>query len=122
MTDFEINKLLALAIGWKPNDICLYCNQIDVWFVKEWEADWKRFDYRDWATIGPIAEKYGMFPSPMSGGDYNKAKRQGYTDIEKWEVIYCDYSVGGINNAKWCRVEDTCAKRAIALAVIERNK
>ena len=69
MTDLEISKALALAIGWKEEQIdtgryfgldrvavCLRPSR----YPNEYEG--KYFDYRDWNVIGPIAEKYDCFP------------------------------------------------------------
>lgn len=61
MTDLEINKALALAIGWPRKDVLThepYSTEVRVWFEREWMP----FDYQDWATISPIAERYGAFP------------------------------------------------------------
>ena len=56
MTDLEISKALALAIGWpKMNEYC------GILLVAEYGA-WRPFDYRDWNVIGPIAERYDCFP------------------------------------------------------------
>ena len=69
MTDLEISKALALAIGWKEEQIdagryfgldrvvvCLRPRMYPNEYVG------KYFDYRDWNVIGPIAEKYDHFP------------------------------------------------------------
>jgi hypothetical protein len=69
MTDLEISKALALAIGWKEEQIdtgryfgldrvvvCLRPSR----YPNEYEG--KYFDYRDWNVIGPIAEKFDCFP------------------------------------------------------------
>jgi hypothetical protein len=108
MTDIEINKALALAIGWPEHLIdagryystdkvalCLrpkvYPN-VDVW---------KFFDYRDWNVIGPIAERYDCFPLRLRG--------------RAWEAISRGKYKLGFFNA------DT-PQRAIALAVIGATK
>jgi len=57
MTDLEISKALALAIGWKKDDIAMFSNEMEVW-----SGGWRTFDYRDWNVIGPIAERYNFFP------------------------------------------------------------
>lgn len=64
MTDLEINKRLALAIGWGRGDIIEYkwAPFLQVWWQDGWEAEWRTFDYRDWNVIGPIAERYDAFP------------------------------------------------------------
>lgn len=101
MTDLEISKALALAIGWKPTDLMQYEYKtiLEVWWVDGWDADWRAFDYRDWNVIGPIAERYDCFP----------IKAKAPTDDE-WltavgKVIYTD-----------------TPQKAIALAVIGASK
>jgi len=96
MTDLEINKALALAIGWDKNLI-----DVEVWGEEPWieiwdkpARTWRVFDYRDWAVIGPIAERYNAFP---------------WRTVDGW-VSVLDY-----------RFENT-PQRAIALAVIEARK
>lgn len=64
MTDLEISKALALAIGWKLTDVIWHENKVEVWWydLDAWEFEWRTFDYRDWNVIGPIAERYDCFP------------------------------------------------------------
>lgn len=77
MTDLEISKALALAIGWKEEQIdagryfgldrvvvCLRPRMYPNEYVG------KYFDYRDWNVIGPIAEKYDCFPYLAYGGGW----------------------------------------------------
>lgn len=94
MTDLEISKQLALAIGWAERQI--------VWStpsggaVIELDRDTnlrKVFDYRDWNVIGPIAERYEVFP-------------------------YKTVSMGWASN---CNYADA-PQKAIALAVIGAKK
>lgn len=76
MTDIEISKALALAIGWTDNrvsedgcpdpDIALfgfgrtpYLDEVKVWF----DEKWRTLDYRDPAVIWPIAKQYNCFPA-----------------------------------------------------------
>ena len=64
MTDLEISKALALAIGWKTNFVRINAGTSQD-MVKCWVYTgyfWRQFDYRDWNVIGPIAEKYDCFP------------------------------------------------------------
>lgn len=58
MTDQEINRKLALAIGWEPEQIKPNGSSI---FVRHC-ALWCMFNYRHWHTIGPIAQRYDCFP------------------------------------------------------------
>lgn len=66
MTDLQISKALALAIGWKKKN-CIR------WDLAPWGQSmairspdapngYKSFDYRDWNVISPIAEKFNVFP------------------------------------------------------------
>lgn len=71
MTDLEISKALALAIGWPAPKIHthLYGTGYAVSIIQpDMEAVLRIFDYRDWNVIGPIAEKYNCFPTKMGYG------------------------------------------------------
>jgi hypothetical protein len=77
MTDLEISKALALAIGWGRvqvigDNVLVYTgNPYDkVWYSgsHSWVYNNRIFDYRDWAAIGPIAERYNCFPTAMGYG------------------------------------------------------
>lgn len=65
MTDLEISKALAIAVGWKSEQIkvlrgaSIVCVNRDG-VGSDWA--WPTFDYRDWNVISPIAEKYECFP------------------------------------------------------------
>lgn len=60
MTDLEIDKALALAIGWKEADMILDHKAKRLCFDGPRLAG--VFDYRDWNVIGPIAARYDCFP------------------------------------------------------------
>ena len=65
MTDLEISKALALAIGWPASKIHthLYGTGYAVSIIQpDMEAVLRIFDYRDWNVIAPIAERYDCFP------------------------------------------------------------
>ncbi len=90
MTDNEISKALALAIGYPNHDIKFH---YDMWEVVVFHGSWRIFDYKEWSVIGPIAERYDCFP---------------YLDsMHKWDVM----------NLERYYSEDT-PQKAIALAVI----
>ena len=77
MTDLEISEALALAIGWKVKEKHGNC------YVHYGKALWRYFDYRDWAVIGPIAEKFDAFPckaTAPSAGEWFAAP-DVYADI-----------------------------------------
>jgi hypothetical protein len=97
MTDIEIDRALALAIGWKdePNKMRVS----NVFGLQVWIGYWANFRYRDWNVIGPVAERYEMFPY-----------RLRITEERGWNVFtYKD------------NVADT-PQKAIALAVIGAKK
>jgi len=107
MTDLEISKALALAIGWKPEQMrsyplsqTLYCPCAE---AKGHDGPGIKFDHRDWGVIGPIAERYDCFPFQI---------RSKEEDFGKWNVIRC-----GEND-----IMDASPQRAIALAVIQGAK
>jgi len=94
VTDLEIDRALALAIGWNTwqmwqgstGNLYLHVN-----------SSWRVFSYKDWNVIGPIAERYDVFPYKLIIG-----KESGY-----WNAI--------------SRGKDTIAdtpQKAIAMAVI----
>lgn len=57
MTDQEINRKLAQAIGWKRKQMRSYGGAV---FVLN--RCWCLFSHRHWHTIGPIAQRYDCFP------------------------------------------------------------
>ena len=69
MTDLEISKALALAIGWQHHQMqetfegLLVCTRIAT--LRQFST-WRLFDYRDPTVIWPIAERYGGFPKRAS--------------------------------------------------------
>jgi hypothetical protein len=75
MTDTEINQALAMAIGWKrilPNPEADGLKQCWVWTGSKWRL----FNYRDWNVIGPIAQKYDLFPHLNSSGTWTVWTRE----------------------------------------------
>lgn len=97
MTDIEIDKALALAIGYKLFDVKFHH---DMWAVVVYNGSWRLFSHRDWNVIGPIAERYDMFPHLNSSGKWGK-----------WSV--------------WTKQHDISAdtpQKAIALSVIGAKK
>jgi hypothetical protein len=102
MTDLEISKALALAIGWDDVFItaskCLVGTQDELRNKVKINSYWlhgvRTFDYRDWNVIGPIAAKYDCFP---------------------WKV-----ADSWLSRYQWrgCGVRADTPQKAIALAVI----
>lgn len=114
MTDAEISRRLALAIGWESDQMTEYMGSL---YVADWPrkdnrktvllrsgcyppplSPWDKFDYRDPAVIWPIAEAYNCFPEKYRANRYPGAD----------EILW---SAKGV-------VSDTAAK-AVALAVIK---
>jgi hypothetical protein len=103
MTDLEISKALALAIGWKPEQMRLplaWRDGVRMEVAADWGDYWRPFDYRDWNVIGPIAEKYDCFPA-LSG--QRSKKGQWFSPV------------GEVYNGAYADTPQT----AIALAVIQ---
>ena len=75
MTDLEIDKALALAIGYKLFDVKFHD---DMWAVVVVRGSWRVFSHSDWNVIGPIAEKYYCFPLRLRGGAWEAISRGKY--------------------------------------------
>jgi hypothetical protein len=101
MTDLEINKALALSIGWDKSKITIGTSPDNHYLVvrPDGYAYGRPFNYRDWNVIGPIAEQYDCFPQKCCG---------------EWS------SMIATNSLTW--VEADTPQKAIALAVIGANK
>jgi len=63
MTDLEISKALALAIGWKKAQMRTKEKRLWLRTHGVFSGFWSPFDHRDWNVIGPIAERYNCFPA-----------------------------------------------------------
>lgn len=61
MTDAQISKALALAIGWETLPLDFDASD-GVWVVDHHAKADRFFDYRDPAVIWPIAERFDYFP------------------------------------------------------------
>ena len=99
MNGLAISKALALAIGWKESQM-IPSNATQRMYIFETEettvSQSKIFDYRDWNVIGPIAERYDLFP---------RASGVGWYIPQSFTADYADTS-----------------QKAIALAVINGSK
>lgn len=93
MTDFELNKALALAIGYKPEH-ARQLTSSEVIYVFH-DTNWLIFQFTDWNVIGPIAEKYNAFPDRCGHG---------------WAAA--------VGNSLLTWAEADTAQKAIAMAVI----
>jgi len=71
MTDIEISKALALAIGWQAHDIEASGQRVYVCYevaTFTYPALWRVFDYRDPAVIWPISKACEGFPTKGNDG------------------------------------------------------
>lgn len=66
MTDAEISRRLALAIGWPAKSVS-FSILSGACMVNYADRLWRQFDYRDPAIIWPIAERFDCFPYRVSG-------------------------------------------------------
>jgi len=64
LPDRDVNYRLALTIGYSREQIYTAFTSDDVYVL--FNNNWEKFNYKEWRTISPIAEKYDMFPS-LSG-------------------------------------------------------
>lgn len=66
LSDYELNVLLAKALGWadedtRPTKLRGVLVGLEVQDHTR-HGSYRAFDYKDWDTIGPIAERYDLFP------------------------------------------------------------
>ena len=83
LSDLEISKALALAIGWPDvffsEGKCVVDTEDKAITLKlrgYWMIGLRIFDYRDWAVIGPIAEKFDCFPTQGVWGEWHSSYHQ----------------------------------------------
>ncbi len=66
MTDHEISKALALAIGYLPEHVRVNESYRCIEAKRPWTLAghglWREFDYTDTRVIWPIAQRYDCFP------------------------------------------------------------
>jgi hypothetical protein len=100
MTDLEISKALALAIGWRPEQMRVVgvCDHALILQESEWHTA-RVFDYTSWNVIGPIAMKFDCYPEKCCG---------------EWSAM--------LANDRLTWVEADTPQKAIAMAVIEAHK
>jgi hypothetical protein len=99
MTDLEISKALALSIGWPV----VFSDGKTAYVDTGITGPNLPFDYRDWAVIGPIAEKFDCFP-------YKTTATQWVTTL------------GDTSRKPWPFYGADTPQKAIALAVIGAKK
>ena len=77
MNDLEISKALALAIGWREDQVSVAKMSTDgiswipacVTVKYDGHKHGRPFWYTDWNVIGQIAERYDCFPQ-LYGGEW----------------------------------------------------
>lgn len=74
MTDIEIDKALALAIGWEPYQMWVGSTGNLYLHVN---SSWRVFSHRDWNVIGPIAARYNAFPIQSAKGTWSAGVGDG---------------------------------------------
>jgi len=100
MTDIEISKQLALAIGHHRFDVRVgVTGNVLVLDKTGNHYIWRIFNYREWSVIGPIAERYDCFPERCCG---------------EWSAMVAT------DHLTW--IEADTPQKAIALAIIGANK
>jgi len=108
MTNLEISKALALAIGWAEDDLMVSDNTLHACVyelpIVDKRYGWYVFDYMDWNVIAPIAQRYDCFPHKTSAHQWVTTLAIKH-DTKPWP-FYC---------------ADT-PQKAIALAVIGAKK
>lgn len=85
MTDMEISKALAIAIGWEEPLIWTLGGYFYVLADGRPICDgltWREFDYRNWAVAGPIAERYNTFPRQQWDGSWTANKSSHFADAD----------------------------------------
>lgn len=107
MTDLEISKALALAIGWKSSwehngTLYIDFNHRDRVKIDGKWRDGRAFDYRDWNVAGPIAERFDAFPTELSN-----------------EPGWANLAYKALNPTS---VRGSTPQEAIAMAVIQGSK
>lgn len=90
MTDLEISKALALAIGWELVEITTghLCEGVQAWVrQRHYDSAWRVFDYRDWNVIGPIAKEHDAFPYQTRDGAWTVGWTTGPAYITPQKAI-----------------------------------
>lgn len=87
MTDLQIDRALALAIGWNKHYTLLRHleKRVIVWVgpTEEFTDGWRVFSHKDWNVIGPIGERYNCFPWKDCRGDWVNKVYQHTTTPQK---------------------------------------
>lgn len=82
MTHQLINSKLSKAIGWPKRQARIDGDgevRLLVHIPGHYGPLWRVFDYRDWRTIGPIAQRYDCFPMRTPDGKWFALVKDGRT-------------------------------------------
>lgn len=119
MNNLEIDRRLALAIGYEEKNMRVVCGDLFVRRVTRGDSHtpisystWERFDHQECRTIYPIAEKYKIFPQWNAYCElwqYERGRRFGFGLASKESE---NYFLAANPNPRTC----------IALAVIEASE
>jgi len=103
-SDLELNHKLALAIGWRKDQIRIreYAggSRVECYRVEHGLHIWMPFDFKEWRIAGSIAERFDCFPW------------QDYRRTWTAPIRYKNGVVAGF-------AEEDTPQLAIALAVIQ---
>ncbi len=70
MTDLQIDRALALAIGWRQEQMHVSGSWLYVHFApsRSINSGWRRLFHKDPTVIWPIAERFDCFPYVITFG------------------------------------------------------
>lgn len=110
MSDLELSKALALAIGWTESDLVHYEGQDYIGIKTKVIGPVIRiFSYKFPEVIWRIAERRGIFPHPLVSGNL----RAKGPEIVGWECFGWHYG-----KKRWVHHTAPTAAMACALTVI----
>lgn len=83
----EINRKLALAIGYRREDMFQKKSAFadDYFQMVRRDGRWYAFNYRAWDTIGPIASRYNCFPWKC-GSQWSSNVNTGWGDTPQHAI------------------------------------
>jgi len=111
VTDLDISKALALAIGWAEQQISEHKGvcYVNVSKVNDSRKEWKVFDYKDCNLLVPIQKKYFVGVSPY-------VNSQG--KVTAWEANQYSEKTG-LNRSL---VQEDTLEAAVAMTVIHAHR
>ena len=70
MTNIEIDRNLALAIGYLPDDVVLLVRKRHTFISVRHGFVWVPFSHQDPSVILPIMERHDCFPHKLANGEW----------------------------------------------------